>query len=172
MHESLAGFRTIAAEPGLRLLVGLLAAQTFIDGVFDVLIVVFALDTLDIGAAGVGFLNSAAGIGGLAAAVVAGALAARGRLATDFGFGLVLWGLPILLIGVWPEQALALVLLAVIGAGGTIASVTATPCSSGRRRATCSRASSESSTASCSSRSPSARSPLRCSSARSARAAR
>ena len=124
MHESLAGFRTIAAEPGLRLLVGLLAAQTFIDGVFDVLIVVFALDTLDIGAAGVGFLNSAAGIGGLAAAVVAGALAARGRLATDFGFGLVLWGLPILLIGVWPEQALALVLLAVIGAGGTIASVT------------------------------------------------
>ena len=88
------------------------------------LIVVLALETLDIGASGVGFLNSAGGNRRPRGSLVVGALAARGRLATDFGLGLVLWGLPILLIGVWPEQALALVLLAVIGAGGTIASVT------------------------------------------------
>ena len=123
LHETLAGFRAIAAQPGVRLLVALIAAQTFIDGAFDVLIVVLALETLDTGAAGVGFLNSTAGIGGLAAAVLAGALATRGRLATDLGLGNVLWGLPILLIGIWPEQALALVLMAVIGAGGTIVSV-------------------------------------------------
>jgi MFS family permease len=123
LGEILAGFRAIGAQPGLRLLVALLAAATFIDGALDVLIVVLALETLDIGALGVGFLNSTAGIGGLAAAVVAGALAMRGRLATDLGLGILLSGLPILLIGVWPEQALALALMAVVGAGGTIVSV-------------------------------------------------
>ncbi|MBA2384170.1 MAG: MFS transporter [Actinobacteria bacterium] len=123
VRESLAGFRTIAAQPGLRLLVALLAAHTFVDGAVDVLIVVLALETLDLGASGVGFLNSAGGVGGLAAAVVAGALAARGRLATDLGIGVALSGVPILLIGIWPEQALALVLMAAVGAGATIVSV-------------------------------------------------
>ena len=53
----------ISAQPGLRLLVLLLAAETFVDGAFDVLLVVLALETLDIGAGGVGLLNSVGGIG-------------------------------------------------------------------------------------------------------------
>lgn len=123
-HGLLAGFRALAATPRLRLVVGLVAAQTIVDGALDVLIVVLALETLDAGAAGLGFLNSAAGIGGLIAVLVAGGIAARGRLASSLGVGIVLWGLPLILIGVWPEQAVALVLLAVIGAGGTIVAVT------------------------------------------------
>lgn len=123
-HGLLAGFRALAATPRLRLVVGLVAAQTIVDGALDVLIVVLALETIDAGAAGLGFLNSAAGVGGLTAVLVAGGIAARGRLASSLGVGIVLWGLPLILIGVWPEQAVALVLLAVIGAGGTIVAVT------------------------------------------------
>jgi MFS family permease len=123
VSEAAAGFRTILAEPRLRLLVGLFAAQTFVDGALGVLVVVFALDTLDLGPEGVGFLNSAAGIGGIAGAVLAAALVGRRRLAGDFGLGIVLWGLPLVVIGLWPEPAVALVALALVGAGNTIVDV-------------------------------------------------
>ena len=123
-HGLLAGFRALAETPRLRLVVGVVAVQTIVDGAVDVLIVVLALETLDAGAAGLGFLNSAAGAGGLAAVLIAGGIAARGRLASSLGVGIVLWGLPLVLIGVWPEQTVALVLLAVVGAGGTLVAVT------------------------------------------------
>ena len=120
----LAGFRTLVREPRLRLVIGLVVAQTIVDGALDVLIVLLALELLDAGAAGLGFLNSAAGAGGIAAAFVVAGLAARGRLATSLGGGIVLWGLPLCLIGLFPELWVALVLLAVIGAGGTVVAVT------------------------------------------------
>ena len=69
-HEFTAGFVTIFREPGLRVLVALLAAQTFVAGALNVLIVVTALQLLDLGEDGVGFLNSAVGIGGLVGALV------------------------------------------------------------------------------------------------------
>jgi MFS family permease len=117
--DAVAGFRTLVAEPRLRLVVGIVTAQTVVDGALDVLIVLVALELLDAGAAGLGFLNSAGGAGGIAAAFVVAGLAARGRLASTLGVGIVLWGLPLVLLGVWPDLAVALVLLAVVGAGGT-----------------------------------------------------
>jgi len=123
--EALAGFRTIAVETRLRLVVALYGAQTLVAGALNVLIVVAALDLLDLGMSGPGFLNSAVGVGGLAGAVVALALVGRRRLATDFGIGLLLWGVPIALIGVWPHEAPALVLLAVLGVGNTLVDVAA-----------------------------------------------
>ena len=71
-------------------------------------IVVIALELLDLGEAGVGILDSASGIGGLIGAVVTLALIGRRRLAGDFGIGILLWGVPIALIGIWPEQWLVL----------------------------------------------------------------
>jgi MFS family permease len=123
--EALAGFRIIALEARLRLVVALYGAQTLVAGALNVLIVVAALDLLDLGKSGPGFLNSAVGVGGLAGAVVALALVGRRRLATDFGLGLFLWGVPIALIGVWPHEAPALVLLAVLGVGNTLVDVAA-----------------------------------------------
>ena len=123
--EALAGFRTIAVEARLRLVVALYGAQTLVAGALNVLIVVAALDLLDLGKSGPGFLNSAVGVGGLVGAVVALALVGRRRLATDFGLGLFLWGVPIALIGVWPHEAPALVLLAVLGVGNTLVDVAA-----------------------------------------------
>jgi hypothetical protein len=84
-----------------------------------------ALDLLELGSSGPGFLNAAVGVGGLAGAVLALALVGRQRLAGDFGLGLILWGIPIALIGVWPHEAPALVLLAVVGIGNTLVDVAA-----------------------------------------------
>jgi MFS family permease len=121
--ESLAGFRTIAREPRLRLFVALFTAQALVDGALSVLVVVLALETLDIGAAGVGVLNSAAGVGGLVGAVVAAALVGRGRLASDFGVGILLFGLPLLVVGLVPEPAVAIALFALVGLGNTLLEV-------------------------------------------------
>jgi MFS family permease len=122
-EELLAGFRTIARERRTRLLVGLFGAQTFVDGMLNVLIVVVALELLDTGQAGVGFLNSAVGVGGLLGALAAAALVGRRRLAADFGVGIFIWGLPIALVAVWPNQVFALVLLAIVGIGNTLVDV-------------------------------------------------
>jgi MFS family permease len=123
VDELLAGFRAIVGERRLRLLVGLFGAQTFVDGMLNVLIVVIALELLDTGQAGVGFLNSAIGIGGLIGALAAAALVGRRRLAANFGIGIFIWGIPIALVAVWPNQAFALVLLALVGVGNTLVDV-------------------------------------------------
>ena len=64
LGELLAGARTIASDRKVALLVGLFAAQTFVDGLLGVLIAVIALSFLDAGAAAVGWLNAASGVGG------------------------------------------------------------------------------------------------------------
>ena len=123
VREAGAGFAAIAADRDVRLLMGLYCAQALVGGAFNVLLVVSALELLDLGDAGVGWLNAAFGIGGVLGAVVALALLARRRLASDFMFGIVLWGLPLALIGVWPEPAAALVLLGLVGVGETLVEV-------------------------------------------------
>jgi len=123
LRESFAGFATIARDSRLRLIVGLYGAQTLVAGALNVLIVVMALELLDMGEAGIGFLNSAVGIGGLLGGFAALALLSRNKLASDFAVGLVLWGAPIALIGIFPNAALALVLLGVVGIGVTLVDV-------------------------------------------------
>jgi MFS family permease len=119
------GFRTVMVESRVRLIVGLYAAQTFVDGALNVLVVVAALELLDVGEAGVGFLNSSVGIGGLVGGIAAIALVGRRRLAGSLGAGIVLWGLPIAVIGVWPNPVAAFGLLFVVGIGNTILDVAA-----------------------------------------------
>jgi MFS family permease len=119
----LAGFRAIASHPALRVVVGLTAAQTLVAGVFEVLLVVVALNVLHAGSGGVGWLNTAIGIGALLGVVVVGALAGRKRLAGDLGIGVLLWGVPLALTAVWPNLAFALFLFGVIGLGNTLVDV-------------------------------------------------
>ena len=118
-----AGFGVIGREPNLRVLVGLFGAQTLVAGALNVLIVVTALDLLGLGRSGVGFLNSAVGIGGVIGAAAALALVGRKRLAGDFGLGILLWGVPLAVIGLWPNPTVALILLGVLGVGNTIVDV-------------------------------------------------
>lgn len=125
VQTSMAGFKTIGLDADLRVIVGLYTAQTLVAGALQVFIVVVALRLLDLGQSGVGALTSAVGVGGIAGALVVFALVGSRRLAVHFGAAMLLWGLPIALIGFVPNTALALVMLAVIGIGNTIVDVSA-----------------------------------------------
>jgi hypothetical protein len=104
------------------MLVGLVAAQTFIRGCLNVLIVVAAFQVFDAGAGAVGYMTAAIGVGGLVGAVGAMTLEAR-RLAVSFGIALVFWGAPIVLMAPKPELPGAVVLLAVVGAANSVEDV-------------------------------------------------
>jgi MFS family permease len=117
-----AGFRTLRRAPRARLVVALIVSQTFVRGCLNVLIVVAAYQVLDAGAEAVGYLTAAIGVGGLVGAIGAMTLGGR-RLAVTFGVALVFWGLPIVLIGPWPDLAPAILLLAVVGAANSVEDV-------------------------------------------------
>jgi MFS family permease len=121
----MAGFRVILASRDLRLLVGVYAAQTIVAGASLVFGVAIALDLLEIGESGVGFLDSVLGIGGLLGGFVALLLATRGRLAGDFGLGVILWSAPLLLIAIWPNLGAAIVAMVLIGLANSIVDVNA-----------------------------------------------
>jgi MFS family permease len=125
LAEAMEGFRILGSEPDARVIVSLYSCQTFMDGALRVLMVVTALDLLGIGESGLGFLNAAVGVGGLVGVAFAFALVGRNRLAGDFGAGLLLMGLGLGLIGVWPKPSAAIVLMGVLGVGNTLVDVSA-----------------------------------------------
>ncbi len=116
------GLRAIWRAADLRLLIGLVFAQTFVRGCLNVLIVVAAFQVLDAGAGAVGYMTAAIGVGGLLGAVGAMTLEGR-RLAVPFGLALVFWGAPLMLLAPWPELSAALVLLAIVGAANSVEDV-------------------------------------------------
>jgi Na+/melibiose symporter-like transporter len=122
-REALAGFRTIFGAPSLRLVVGLYSAQTLVAGALNVLVVVTALELLELGRSGPGIFYAVIGIGGLVGAVVVLALAGLRGLGAAFALGLVLWGLPLALLGAWPATVAAVAFLAVVGVGNTLVDV-------------------------------------------------
>ena len=118
-----AGARTVAGSPPLRLIIGFMAAQTMVDGLLGVLLAAVALDLLDIGESGLGWLNSAIGVGAVAGTAAAVMLVGRRRLAPSFAIGCALWGAPIAVIGLAPEPAVAVLALAAVGVGNTLIDV-------------------------------------------------
>ena len=121
--EALAGFRTVVSYSRLRVIFGLFAAQTLLAGALQVLLVVTALELLDLGKSGVGFLTSSIGVGALVGAIGSFALVGRRRLGPPFIVGILLFGVPLALIGVWPTTVAALLLLGLVGAGNTLVDV-------------------------------------------------
>jgi hypothetical protein len=117
---TLAGIAAIRSDPRLRLVVGLYCAENVVTGSLNVLIVIAALSLLNLGESGVGMLNAAVGIGGLVGGVAAAALLGRRRMASSFGAGLILCGVPLVVIGLHPSPAPTVLLLAVLGVGVTI----------------------------------------------------
>jgi len=125
LHQAAEGIKTIVREPSVRLIVGVYGCQTLVAGALRVFIVVMAFQLLDTGNSGVGFLNSATGVGGILGGIATIAIVSRSRLANDFGIGVALWGVPIALIGIWPNQWFALTMLTVVGIANTIVDVAA-----------------------------------------------
>jgi MFS family permease len=121
--ELMAGFRVAGRDGSLRVLLGLLAAQTLVAGALQVFIVVVAFEELGQGEAGVGYLNSALGVGALVGGVLTLSLAGIRRLSPAFAIGVLGWGIPLVVLGAWPEFAVTLVLLAIVGAANSVVDV-------------------------------------------------
>jgi MFS family permease len=121
-EELLGGFRVVAQDPRPRLLVALFAAQTLVRGALNVLIVVMAFRLLHAGGSWVGYLTAAIGAGGLIGAFGSVTLSGR-RLAAPFGIGLLLWGIPIAALALWPNKIWALAMLALVGVGNSLEDV-------------------------------------------------
>jgi hypothetical protein len=114
------GLALLASEPRLRLITSLGLAQTLTRGALNVLLVVVAIDLLEAGDEGVGWLNAAIGAGGVLGGLSAFGAVRGGRLGAGLGLGVALFGAPLMFLGLVPELAAAVVLLGVIGLGNAL----------------------------------------------------
>lgn len=123
LRELREGAASLVRNPPVRLVVALAGAQTLVRGVLGVLLVVLAIDILEMGDSGVGILTAAFGVGGLLGAVAGIALVGRGRLGRPFQLSVAGWGLPLVVVGVWPEELVAVGCLALAGLANSLLDV-------------------------------------------------
>jgi hypothetical protein len=122
---ALDGARAVAADRDARMIVTLYGAQNLAAGALNVLIVVSALRLLGMGQSGVGTLTAALGFGGVVGGALVFARLRRGRYGADLRVGLLLWGVPLVLLALVSSEVAALILLVVVGVGVTIVDVSA-----------------------------------------------
>ena len=89
--------------------------QAMTRGLLNGLVVVAAIELLNMGQGGLGLLSAALGVGGLVGAFFALSSSRSERLIPTEITGLVFWGLPIAAIGVVPLPQLAVAAMVVIG---------------------------------------------------------
>ena len=123
VRQTLSGASAILADPGLRLLVATLTSLSFFEGMVDVLVVVAALELLDLGEGSVGYLNAAWGVGALAAGGATAMLLHRGKLAIGIGAGSLVVGGAAVLMAVWSAPLVAYAVWLLFGAGFTLVEV-------------------------------------------------
>jgi len=121
--EATAGFRVILGSRDLRTLVGLFAAQCVVAGASAVFAVAIALGLLGLSHAGLGYLQATVGIGGIVGGFIALVLVKRGRLARDFGVGVLLWSAPLLLLAAWPTVTAAVIMMVLLGVGNSVVDI-------------------------------------------------
>ncbi|KQM81468.1 MFS transporter [Agromyces sp. Leaf222] len=120
LAEAVDGVRAVAADRDLLLILGLAAAQALTRGALTVLSVVVAIELLGTGEPGVGALMSAVGVGAVLGSLAASFLVGTARLGAWFAVGVGLWGLPLTLVGLVPQQSAALGFLAFVGVGNAL----------------------------------------------------
>ena len=117
IEDAVDGFRQVWADRRLRMVVGVLAFSTAVEGAIDVLVVLVAIDLLGLGGAGVGWLNACWGFGGVIGSAAALTLLRRGRLTAGLSAGGLLVGLPLMLIALAESTAAAVAMLILLGVG-------------------------------------------------------
>jgi predicted MFS family arabinose efflux permease len=113
------GFMIVGRDRGVSVLMAVFFLQTVIAGAVSVIVVVLALEELRAGRAWVGYLEAASGIGALLGAALVSQLFTKLRLSTATLSGLVLWGIPLLLVAYVDERVAALLAMGLIGIGDT-----------------------------------------------------
>lgn len=89
--------------------------QTMTRGLLNTIVVVAAVELLGLGDPGVGTLNAAMGVGGLVGGLFAMSLVRPSNLLSAQSVSLAFWGLPIAVMGLLPDPAVGLAVMAVIG---------------------------------------------------------
>ena len=117
LGELLGGFHALVGRRQPRVIICLMGAHFVLEGAIDVLFVVLSFQILDLGSAGVGFLNAAFGVGGIVGAGLTMLLVARRRLAPSLFGGAAAWGGALVAIGLFPNRIAAPVLVGVAGVG-------------------------------------------------------
>jgi MFS family permease len=125
LAQAAAGFRMAARDPATRILVAVLATQFLIIGALDVLFVVLAVDVLDLGGAGAGYLNAAFGAGGVLGLAATVGLVGRARLAPSLVAAACVWSIALLALGLWSSVLGAFLLFAVAGSARGLLDVAA-----------------------------------------------
>jgi predicted MFS family arabinose efflux permease len=120
VKEAVEGLGAVGRSRDLQLILGLAGAQSLTRGALTVFSVVVAIELLGMGESGAGALMAAVGGGAVAGSLAASLLVGTGRLGAWYALGVALWGLPIALVGVFPQQAAALFLLAFVGVGNAL----------------------------------------------------
>src|SRR6478736_5500064 len=112
-----------------RPLIGMLALDTtagFLFGGLSVLTVIIAVDQLNAGEAGTGYLNAAVGVGGVLGAIGSGAILARKSLAPAMLGGAFILAGGFVILGLSTSLPPALFAMAIIAAGSLVADVVST----------------------------------------------
>ncbi len=117
IDDAIDGIRQVAADRRLRLVVGVLAFSTLVEGAIDVLVVLVAIEMLGLGGAGVGWLNACWGFGGVIGGAAALTLMRRGRLTAGLSAGGLLVGLPLMLVALAESVAVTVPMLILLGVG-------------------------------------------------------
>ena len=125
LTPTLAAVGALAGDGGLRAAFGLMGALAVSTGLTNVLVVVVAIDLVDLGPAGVGELNTAFGMGGLLAGPVTLALLRRSVPTLGGATGALLAGVPLIVVAAVTHQAVAVAAWAVVGLGTVLVRNTA-----------------------------------------------
>ena len=123
LHDMVTGvkaFWQLAPPGGITILA---FAQTFVRGAVTVLIAVLAVDVLVLGQQAVGWLNAALGVGGLIGGLIAAAFVRVTRLGRSFIVGVILWGLPLVLVALVMKPAVAYLAFVAVGIGNAVEDV-------------------------------------------------
>jgi len=123
LAEMAAGFTTIARDANLRIVATIIGLQTVVAGASAVFGVLLAVEVLETGPRGVGYIDGTLGVGAVIGGLIAIARASRHRLAFDMAVGTLLWSLPLLLVAWQPHAAVALLAMALLGLGNPLVDV-------------------------------------------------
>ena len=123
LGEIVHGFGTIRRDRDILMVGVLLCVQTIVAGAMAVFAVVLAVEILGTGPRGVGFIDSIFGVGAVIGGFAAIGRARHRRLAGDMFLGVVLWGLPLVIIWLVPHPLVVFAVMALMGFGNPLVDV-------------------------------------------------
>ena len=129
-RDWLAPFRGFAVLSGrdVGLMSALVLAQTTMRGLLNVFVVLAAASLSVDSEALTGSVFVAMGIGGLVGAVVGAGLAGSRQSTRWLALGVTLWGLPVVVVGLWTGPSTILAMLALVGLGNACSTCSGTAC--------------------------------------------